>query len=288
MRFPRNLDEARSIADLLNEYKSNHFFYVLVLFCSAYIYKQLFCVPGSVFLNLVGGALFGVPIGVPLCCLLNATGASCCYLLVAACRDSVVRIAYVRKRLASLVTELNSQLGERAFELEEQHETTSADHSTTAASQSPVNADSSVVQNADAHLPSTGLRERVRPTSESERISQSSTDSSEQKTSTQGASGSTRSLLFVLIGLRLLPLCPQCLINLASPSIGVPLRVFFLSALIGLLPCNFICVQTGSVLRELRSLDSLFNFTDAGATASGCRCVPLRSVRLPQIACPFH
>lgn len=31
-------------------YKEEHFIYVLVLFCSAYIYKQTFAIPGSVFM----------------------------------------------------------------------------------------------------------------------------------------------------------------------------------------------------------------------------------------------
>jgi uncharacterized membrane protein YdjX (TVP38/TMEM64 family) len=207
-----------------------------------------------VFLNLVGGALFGVPIGVPLCCLLNASGASCCYLLVAACRDSVGRIAYVRKRLTSLVIELNAQLGEQAFAVDlygpSTHSDSDVSHSSSS-SESDLKAPATA-SNAyqSATEPTMELRQRVQP------VPEPTSHSADQQTS-----GSTKRLLVVLTGLRLLPLCPQWLVNLASPIIGVPLRVFFASALLGLLPYNFICVQTGSVLRELRSLDSLFRPT---------------------------
>ena len=45
------------------------------------IFFQTFAVPGSVFLNILAGALFGVWQGFLLCCLLTACGASQCYLL---------------------------------------------------------------------------------------------------------------------------------------------------------------------------------------------------------------
>jgi hypothetical protein len=34
--------------------KEEHSAYVLLLFCSAYLFKQTFAVPGSVFLNVLG------------------------------------------------------------------------------------------------------------------------------------------------------------------------------------------------------------------------------------------
>ncbi len=41
------------------------------------------------------------------------------------------------------------------------------------------------------------------------------------------------SLLFVLISLRLFPMTPNWLLNVASPLVGVPLHLFFVSVLIG-------------------------------------------------------
>jgi hypothetical protein len=50
LKFPTSLDDINSVASLLMVYKEEHFLYVLVLFCSAYIYKQTFAIPGSVFM----------------------------------------------------------------------------------------------------------------------------------------------------------------------------------------------------------------------------------------------
>lgn len=50
LKFPTSLEDIRSVSDLLMIYKEEHFLYVLVLFCSAYIYKQTFAIPGSVFM----------------------------------------------------------------------------------------------------------------------------------------------------------------------------------------------------------------------------------------------
>ncbi|TRY59639.1 hypothetical protein DNTS_022786 [Danionella cerebrum] len=50
MKFPSDLDELKEMAELLQFYKTEHTGYVLLLFCSAYIYKQAFAIPGSSFL----------------------------------------------------------------------------------------------------------------------------------------------------------------------------------------------------------------------------------------------
>lgn len=50
LSFPSNLEELRSVALALQAYSINHWWYVFLIFGSAYIYKQAFCVPGSLFL----------------------------------------------------------------------------------------------------------------------------------------------------------------------------------------------------------------------------------------------
>lgn len=50
LRFPSDLEELRELAELLQFYKREHTGYVLLLFCSAYLYKQSFAIPGSSFL----------------------------------------------------------------------------------------------------------------------------------------------------------------------------------------------------------------------------------------------
>lgn len=50
LKFPSDLDELRELAETLRFYKREHHGYVLLLFCSAYLYKQSFAIPGSSFL----------------------------------------------------------------------------------------------------------------------------------------------------------------------------------------------------------------------------------------------
>lgn len=50
LKFPSDLEELRELAELLQFYKTEHTGYVLLLFCSAYLYKQSFAIPGSSFL----------------------------------------------------------------------------------------------------------------------------------------------------------------------------------------------------------------------------------------------
>ena len=97
--FPSSLEDIRSLAGVLGVYHQQHPRYVLLLFSSAYLFKQVrwcpslwlnallqtFAVPGSVFLNVLAGAIFGSYSGFMLCCLLTACGASLCYFLARYC-----------------------------------------------------------------------------------------------------------------------------------------------------------------------------------------------------------
>ncbi|XP_062516880.1 transmembrane protein 41A-A-like isoform X2 [Corticium candelabrum] len=67
-------------------------------------------------------------------------------------------------------------------------------------------------------------------------------------------------LFFFLLFLRLFPMTPNWLINIASPLVGVPIHLFFLSVFIGLMPYNFLCCQAGVVLSQLTSLGDLFSW----------------------------
>jgi len=49
-RYPSSMAELKVISGILGCYTTTHRFYVLLLFCFTYIYKQTFAIPGSVFL----------------------------------------------------------------------------------------------------------------------------------------------------------------------------------------------------------------------------------------------
>ncbi|XP_022691334.1 transmembrane protein 41A-A-like isoform X4 [Varroa jacobsoni] len=110
LKFPSSFEELHALSGLLQEYYSSHPNFVYVFFCSAYLYKQTFAIPGSVFMNLLGGALFGVIPGFLLACFLSATGATFCYLLSYLCGRHLVKKFFASKVCAlECYTEVNGQ-----------------------------------------------------------------------------------------------------------------------------------------------------------------------------------
>ncbi|XP_072496515.1 transmembrane protein 41A [Notamacropus eugenii] len=178
LKFPSDLEELRELSDFLQDYKGDHPAYVLLLFCSAYLYKQCFAIPGSSFLNILAGALFGPWLGLILCCVLASVGATCCYLLSSAFGKQLV-VSYFPDKVAMLQKKVEDN---------------------------------------------------------------------------------RNSLFFFLLFLRLFPMTPNWFLNLSSPILNIPIAQFFFSVLIGLIPYNFICVQTGSILSTITSLDDIFSW----------------------------
>lgn len=85
-----------------------------------------------------------------------------------------------------------------------------------------------------------------------------------------------RLLLFLLFA-RMFPISPSWLLNVVAPFLNVPLHLFVLSAFLGthpsssrhtltlpllppgLAPYNFVCVQAGVILSELRGWRDVFD-----------------------------
>ncbi|XP_071324295.1 transmembrane protein 41A-A [Trachinotus anak] len=178
LKFPSDLDELRELAELLQFYKTEHTGYVLLLFCSAYLYKQSFAIPGSSFLNILAGAIFGPYQGLLLACVLTTVGSTMCYLLSQ---------AFGKRYIVNLFPDKVSMLQRK------------------------------VEENQDC-------------------------------------------LFFFLLFLRFFPMTPNWFLNMSAPIVNIPITFFFCSVFIGLLPYNFICVQTGVMLSEVSSLDDLFSW----------------------------
>ncbi|KAM4560677.1 transmembrane protein 41A-A [Fundulus diaphanus] len=178
LKFPSDLEELRELAELLQFYKKEHTAYVLLLFCSAYLYKQSFAIPGSSFLNILAGAIFGPYEGLLLACALTTVGSTMCYLLSQ---------AFGKHYIVNIFPEKVSMLQKK------------------------------VEDNRDC-------------------------------------------LFFFLLFLRFFPMTPNWFLNMSAPIVNIPITFFFCSVFIGLLPYNFICVQTGVMLSEVSSLDDLFSW----------------------------
>ena len=81
-------------------------------------------------------------------------------------------------------------------------------------------------------------------------------------------------LPYFLLFLRLFPCSPNWAINLCSGVLEVPIHTFWWTALIGLMPYNYICVQTGALLSTLKSVNDIFTWT-TGLQLSGIAIIAL-------------
>ena len=69
-------------------------------------------------------------------------------------------------------------------------------------------------------------------------------------------------LPYFLLFLRLFPCSPNWAINMCSGVLGVPVHIFWWTVLVGLMPYNYICVQTGAILSSLRTLSDILTWTN--------------------------
>jgi len=200
LTFPSSLDDLRSLSSALSKFQTNHPTYVLILFSSSYVFKQTFAVPGSVFLNLLAGALYGVWPGFLLCSVLSGLGASMCYLI-------------------------SNLVGAEA---------------------------------ANFYFPA-----RIQAFKDKLQVNKDE-------------------LPFFLLSLRLFPMSPNWALNMASGVLGVPLHLFFLSVLFGLMPYNYICVTSGAILSDLEDISDIMNWTNIGRSmiAAVAALIPSIIIRL--------
>nr|GLL40417.1 uncharacterized membrane protein At4g09580-like [Ipomoea trifida] len=81
LKLPRTAADLRLLKGHLVTYAEVYPARFIIGYCSTYIFMQTFMIPGTIFMSLLAGALFGVPKGLFLV-IFNATaGASSCYFL---------------------------------------------------------------------------------------------------------------------------------------------------------------------------------------------------------------
>ncbi|KAL6269601.1 hypothetical protein ACE6H2_026512 [Prunus campanulata] len=81
LKLPRTIADLRLLKDHLATYAKDYPAQFILGYCSTYIFMQTFMIPGTIFMSLLAGALFGVVRGL-LLVVFNATaGASSCFFL---------------------------------------------------------------------------------------------------------------------------------------------------------------------------------------------------------------
>ncbi|GAA5905757.1 TVP38/TMEM64 family protein [Sporobolomyces salmoneus] len=100
VKLPKSFDDLKALNEVLQVYKDRNYWRVLGCYCTVYLFLQAFSVPGSMYLSILGGALYGVLVALPLVCTCVATGALLCYFISAALGPAVLLHSEVwRKRV---------------------------------------------------------------------------------------------------------------------------------------------------------------------------------------------
>ncbi|KAG1330692.1 putative uncharacterized membrane protein [Cocos nucifera] len=80
-RLPHNLADLRVLKDNIAVYARDYQAKFMLGYCATYIFMQTFMIPGTIFMSLLAGSLFGVVKGVVLVVFTATSGASSCYFL---------------------------------------------------------------------------------------------------------------------------------------------------------------------------------------------------------------
>ncbi|XP_057975530.1 uncharacterized membrane protein At4g09580 [Malania oleifera] len=81
IKLPRTVADLRVLKDHLASYANDYPAQFILGYCSTYIFMQTFMIPGTIFMSLLAGALFGVIRGLFLVVFNATAGASSCYFL---------------------------------------------------------------------------------------------------------------------------------------------------------------------------------------------------------------
>jgi len=110
LKFPRTIEDAKVLGQVLSTYKEHHFSQVYIGFLATYVFLQTFAIPGSIFLSIISGFLFPFPLALVSVCFCSATGASFCYLLSFLVGRRLV-LHYLPERAAQWKQKVDAQKG---------------------------------------------------------------------------------------------------------------------------------------------------------------------------------
>ncbi|GAC72819.1 predicted membrane protein [Moesziomyces antarcticus T-34] len=185
------LAEIKQLATSLKVYSQSSpraFVHTLVVLGTFFTWKQSFCVPGSLIMNVVFGAMYGTYSGTLYTSILTAVGGVFCYLLSAPLAPLITSLPGLAKPLDAMRRALSpgrARASERSVMLSTPH---------------------------------------------------------------TGSNGNVWTYLLVL---RVLPIVPYGLMNIACGVLGVPLVPYAGTLAVGSIPWNFVTCQVGDLLQEI-------------------------------------
>ncbi|GAA5863299.1 hypothetical protein JCM8547_002891 [Rhodosporidiobolus lusitaniae] len=98
VKVPKSFEELKRLNEVLQVYRARNNWRVMGCYVTVYLFLQAFSIPGSMYLSILGGALWGVLVALPLVCFCVASGALLCYLMSSALGPAVLLHSEVWQR----------------------------------------------------------------------------------------------------------------------------------------------------------------------------------------------
>ncbi|KAJ3788048.1 hypothetical protein GGU10DRAFT_307820 [Lentinula aff. detonsa] len=102
LRIPKSFEQLQDLNGLLKKYRDIYPYRIVVCYITVYLFLQAFSLPGSMYLSILGGAVWGVARALPLACCCVASGATLCYLISSALGPALLTIPRIKSHLDSM------------------------------------------------------------------------------------------------------------------------------------------------------------------------------------------
>jgi len=101
--------QLQALNGLLKKYRDIYPYRIVVCYITTYLFLQAFSLPGSMYLSILGGAVWGVARALPLACACVATGATLCYLISAALGPALLTLPKWKLKLDKWSEKIQTQ-----------------------------------------------------------------------------------------------------------------------------------------------------------------------------------
>ncbi|KAG8884760.1 hypothetical protein FRB97_003281 [Tulasnella sp. 331] len=105
-KIPKTFEELKALNTLVKKLKTIYPIRTVICFIVSFLYVQAFSLPGSMYLAILGGAVWGVPVAIPLASVCTATGASLCYLISACFGPALFALPRLRVQIESVTEKI--------------------------------------------------------------------------------------------------------------------------------------------------------------------------------------
>ncbi|KAF8515389.1 oxalate transporter [Hysterangium stoloniferum] len=109
LRIPKSFDQLKELNALLKKYRDIYPYRIVICWTTTYLFLQAFSLPGSMYLSILGGAVWGVWRAIPMACTAVATGATLCYLISAALGPALLALPKFKERLDRWAEKVDAQ-----------------------------------------------------------------------------------------------------------------------------------------------------------------------------------